>query len=64
MMNRDTHHTNNGLRRASRTRALRDTLTVAESASANGGRRERFQFRCLKRLCLPRQDLSPGFAPN
>ena len=64
MTNRDSNHMNNGLRRAIGTRALRDTLSAGEPAAANGGRRERFQFRRLKRLCLPRPDLSPGFAPN
>ena len=64
MTNRDSHHMNNGLRRAIGPRALRDTLSAGEPMAVNGGRRDRFQFRCLKRLCLPRPDLSPRFAPN
>jgi hypothetical protein len=61
-MNRDGTYSNLGLRRAIGARALRDTLSGRDASSA--GRRERFQFPCLKRLSLPRQALSHGFAPN
>lgn len=61
-MNRDGTYSNLGLRRAIGARTLRDTLSTRDASSVS--RRERFQFPCLKRLTLPRQSFSHGFAPN
>jgi hypothetical protein len=61
MTNGNGNHSTHGLRRAHGARTLRDTLNAAATAASQ--RRERFQFPCLKRLTLPRQDFS-RFAPN
>jgi hypothetical protein len=63
MTNRDETPANAGHARSCEApaRSLRDNLTGARTT---GIRRDRFQFRSLKRLCLPPRDLSPRLAPN
>jgi hypothetical protein len=44
-------------------RNLRDNLAAIASGGV-GSRRERLQFRCLKRLTLPRCAVQPRLAPG
>ena len=39
-------------------RTLRDNLAAIQAHGASGVNQARFQFRCLKRLYLPRHDLA------
>jgi hypothetical protein len=63
MTNRDETSANHGHARSceSPARNLRDKLSGVRTT---GIRRDRFQFRSLKRLCLPPRELSPRLAPN
>jgi hypothetical protein len=45
-------------------RSLRDNLAGVLAGVQAGSRRERLQFRCLKRLSLPRHSPPPRLAPN
>lgn len=45
-------------------RNLRDKLAALRAQTGIGTRAERLQFRSLKRLALPRHNLSQGLAPN
>ena len=63
MTSRENGPSNSRLPRANDgpARKLRDNLAAISSRSSSG-RRERLQFRCLKRLTLPRCAVPPRLA--
>jgi hypothetical protein len=63
-MNRDGTNAPRPTRLTDAPRTLRENLATLSPPGAGGGRRERLQFRSLKRLCLPRFESAPRLAPN
>jgi hypothetical protein len=63
-MHRDGSSANRPARSMEGPRTLRENLAVLSPPGTAGNRRERLQFRSLKRLHLPRTDSSPRLAPN
>jgi hypothetical protein len=45
-------------------RTLRGNLALVRATGASTVRQARVQFRCLKRLCLPRNDSLQSLLPN
>jgi hypothetical protein len=63
-MNRDGTTANRPVYTQDGPRKLRENLAALGAHGSVGGRRERLQFRSLKRLSLPRTDSAPRLAPG